>query len=119
MRKDLDLEAEYYVRTTLRVPEGLVAVLEPWREYIGNESRSRTLTIGTGDVDEEYIVEWPNVDGETLLIGITPLHMREALDIFTDVPGITERKGIALFDSGYKTLASVADASRDQLLKIE
>ncbi|TLZ52377.1 MAG: DUF835 domain-containing protein [Methanobacteriota archaeon] len=119
MRKDVDLEVEDYVRTSLRVPEGLVTLLEPWRDYIAHESRSRTLTIGTGDVDEEYIVEWPNVDGETLLIGITPLHMREALDTFTDVPGITERKAIALFDSGYKTLASVATASRDELLKIE
>jgi len=119
MRKDLDLDVEDYVRTSIRVPEGLVALLEPWREYIANESRSRAFTIGTGDVDEEYVVEWPNVDGETLVIGITPLHMREALDAFTQVPGITERKAIALFDAGYKTLGSVGGASRDELLQIE
>ncbi len=119
MRKDLDLDVEDYVRTSIRVPEGLVTLLEPWREYVAHESRSRNLTIGTDDVDEEYVVEWPNVDGETLLIAITPLHMREALDAFTQVAGITEQKAIALFDAGYKTLASVADASRDELLKIE
>src|SRR3990170_5474182 len=95
MRKDVDLKVEDYIRTTIQVPEGLVALLEPWREYVAGESRSRNLTIGTGDVDEEYIVEWPNVDGATLLIGITPLHIREALDAFSRVPGITERKAMA------------------------
>jgi len=119
MRKDVDLAVEDYVRTSIQVPEGLVALLEPWREYVAGESRTRTLVIGTGDVDEEYIVEWPNVDGSTLLIGITPLHIREVLDAFTRVPGITERKAMALFDSGYKTLAALGDASRDELLKIE
>ena len=119
MRKDVDLDVEDYVRTAIRVPEGLVAVLEPWREFVAQESRSRSLTIGTGDVDEEYIVEWPNVDGETLVIGVTPLHMREALDAFTQVPGITERKAIALFDAGYKSLATAGEASRDELLQIE
>ncbi|MEK6851540.1 MAG: DUF835 domain-containing protein, partial [Candidatus Thermoplasmatota archaeon] len=119
MRKDVDLAVEDYVRTAIQVPEGLVALLEPWREYIGGETRTRTLVVGTGAVDEEYIVEWPNVDGATLLIGITPLHIREALDAFTRVPGITERKAMALFDSGYKTLPSLADASRDELLQIE
>ena len=119
MRKDVDLKVEDYIRTTIQVPEGLVALLEPWREYVAGESRTRTLVIGTGEVDEEYIVEWPNVDGATLLIGITPLHIREALDAFSRVPGITERKAMALFDSGYKTLGAVGDASRDELLKIE
>src|SRR3990170_2955112 len=56
MRKDVDLDVEDYVRTTIQVPESLVALLEPWREYIAGESRTRTLVIGTGDVDEAYIV---------------------------------------------------------------
>jgi len=119
MRKDIDLDVEDYIRAIIRVPEGLVAPLEPWRSYIAREVRSRTLTIGTGDVDEEYIVEWPNVEGESLLVGITPLHMREALDAFTEIPGITEKKAIALFDAGYKTLAAVRAASRDEILHIQ
>jgi len=119
MRKDIDLNVEDYIRTTVQVPEGLVAQLEPWRSYVSQETRSRALTVGTADVDEEYIVEWPNVDGATLVVGITPLHMREALDAFTAIPGITERKAIALFDAGYKSVASLRDASRDELLQIE
>lgn len=119
MRKDIDLDVADYIRSNVRVPEGLVALLEPWREYVARETRARSLVIGTGDVDEEYIVEWPNVDGETFLIGITPLHMREALEAFTRIPGISERKAVALFDAGYKSLASLRDASRDELLQIE
>jgi len=119
MRKDIDLAVEDFVRATVQVPESLVGVLEPWREYISQETRARTLTVGTGEVDDEYIVEWPNVDGATLLIGITPLHMREALEAFSQIPGITQRKAIALFDSGYKTLAALRDASRDELMQIE
>ncbi len=119
MRKDLDLAVEDYVRTAIRLPEGLVALLEPWREFVAKETRSRTLTLGTGDVDEEYIVEWPNVEGAALLLGVTPLHMREALEAFTRVPGIAERKAIALFDAGYKSLAALREASRDELLQIE
>ncbi len=119
MRKDIDLQVEDYIRAVVRVPETLVKLLEPWREYIATETRARPLAIGTSDVDEEYIVEWPNVDGETLLIGVTPLHMREALEAFTRVHGITARKAIALFDAGYKTFSSLRDANRDEILHIE
>jgi len=118
MRKDLDLDVEDYVRTNVKVAEELVGTLGPLREYIARESRSRNLTIGTGDVDEEYVVEWPNVDGGTLLIGVTPLHAREVLRAFTAI-GLSERKAFALFDAGYKTLASLKSASREELLGIE
>ncbi|MBI4415705.1 MAG: class I tRNA ligase family protein, partial [Euryarchaeota archaeon] len=118
MRKDLDLDVEDYIRTSVKMADELAALLAPWREYVATESRSRPLSLGTSEVDEEYVVEWPNVDGETLLIGITPLHVREALTAFTAVPGITEKKAFALFDAGYKTLASLRGASRDELLSI-
>jgi isoleucyl-tRNA synthetase len=118
MRKDLDLDVEDYVRTAVKAPEEFVSTLGPLRGYIERESRSRTLTLGTSDVDEEYVVEWPNVDGVTLLIGVTPLHAREALQSFTSI-GLSERKAFSLFDAGYKTLASVKSASREELLAIE
>jgi len=115
MRKDLDLDVEDYVRTNVKAAEELAAVLGPLRDYVARESRSRTLTIGTGDVDEEYVVEWPNVDGGTLLIGVTPLHAREVLRAFMGI-GLSEGKAFALFDAGYKTLASLKSSSREELL---
>src|SRR5437867_11161112 len=102
MRKETDLAVEDYVKAGVRVRKQFATLLEPWKPLIAAETRCRSLTLGEDPVNDEYVVEW-NVEGETFLIGITPLHMAEALGEFTKIPHVTERKAIALYDSGFKT----------------
>jgi len=118
MRKETDLAVEDYIKTAVRVRKEFSKLLEPWKPYLAAETRSRSLVIGEDPVTEEYVVEW-NIEGETITIGITPYRMADALAEFTKIPHITERKGIALFDAGYKTSAALAQATKDDLSRIE
>ncbi len=118
MRKDVDLSVEDFVRAGVKVRRDFARLLEPWKAFIAAETGCRRLGIGEDPVSEEYVVEW-NVEGETFTIGITPLHMAEALSEFTRIPHVTERKAIALYDAGYKTLAALQQATKDDLAKVE
>jgi len=118
MRKDVDLPVEDFVRTAIRVRGELAELLESQREHIASETRSRFLRMEQNEVNEEYGVEW-NVEGETMLIGITPLHMGETIAQFSRVDGITVNKAMALFDAGYKTMAALSQATPQELAAVE
>ena len=118
MRKEIDLDVEDYVQTVVKVRREFAQILEAWKEYIAAETRSRSLTLGGDPSKDEYIVQW-TVEGETFEIGITPLHMSEAIRDFTKVPRITERKAIALYDAGYKTVGALWGATKDELAQVE
>jgi hypothetical protein len=70
----------------IKVRQELAELLEAKRAHIGTETRSKSLRIDEMDVNEEYAVQW-DVEGETMLIGVTPLHMDEAIAQFTKVEG--------------------------------
>jgi len=117
MRKDIDLPVEDFIRTAIKVRPELGELLDTWKTHIASETRSKSLSLGYGDVNEEYGVEW-NVEGETLVIGITPLHMGEAMAQFTKVEGISQAKAAALFEAGYKTMAALSQATPAELAGI-
>ena len=118
MRKDIDLPVEDFVRTAIRVRAELAEMIKSQKGHIATETRSRVLRVDQADVNEEYGVEW-NVEGETMLIGITPLHMGEAIAQFTKIEGITQNKAMTLFDAGYKTLTALSQATPQELVAIE
>ena len=89
MRKDIDLEVDDYVVTTLRASRDLAAALEAQRDLVARETRSRILNRVDQAVQAEYVVEWNDVEGQSVTIGLTPLHMAEALRDFATLPGIT------------------------------
>ena len=119
MRKDIDLDVDDYVVTTVRASRDLATALEAMRDLVARETRSRILSLVDGDVRAEYVVEWNDVDGQSLTVGLTPLHMAEALRDFTAVAGLTPAKAMLLFDAGYKSLAALRAASRQELAAIE
>lgn len=118
MRKEIDLDVEDFIKTKVKARPDLLKLLLEWKDYIAKETRSREFWFSKIDVDEEYVVEW-NIEGEVLSIGVTPLFMKEATDAFTSIPGITEKKAVALFDAGYLSLSSLELASTDELEAIE
>jgi len=108
-----------YIVTTARASRELAAALDARRDLVARETRSRILSIVDKDVEAEYVVEWNDVNGQTVTIGLTPLHVTEALREFTRLPGITGAKAILLFDAGYKSVAALRAASRAELAAIE
>lgn len=117
MRKELNMDIDDFANTTIKASEELAGKLEPWVEYIARETRSRSVGFSKGEVAEEYVVEW-NVQGETFQLGITPLHMAEALFAFTGIRGISTAMAIALFDAGYTSLASLRSATSSELVQV-
>ncbi len=118
MRKDIDLPVDDYIKTSIKIRPELAELLESWRGHVATETRSRVLQVSQAEVDEEYTVSW-NVEGETILIGITPLHMGEAITQFTKIDGITQNKATTLFEAGYKTLAALNQATPAEIAAIE
>ena len=119
MRKDLDLDVDDFIVTTIRAGRDLAEALEAQRDLVARETRSRILSVSGRDVEAEYVVEWNDVDGQSVTIGLTPLHMSEALREFSRLPGISPAKAMLLFDAGYKSLAALRSASRQELAAVE
>ncbi len=119
MRKDTDLDVDDFVVTVLRASRELASALEAQKNLVSRETRSRVLRLVDGEVRAEYVVEWNDVNGQSVTVGITPLHMTEALREFTRLPGITSAKATLLFDAGYKSLAALRSATRAELAAIE
>ena len=117
MRKELNLEVQDYVRTAVKVRAEVAKMLEPWKEAITRETRSRSLSLGEQAVSEEYVIDWP-VDAETFTIGVTPFHMGAALREFAPIKGIGEGKAVQLFDAGYTSLAALRMASEKELVTV-
>ncbi|MCK4456402.1 MAG: isoleucine--tRNA ligase [Thermoplasmata archaeon] len=118
MRKEIDLDVEDFVSTKIKGGEELLRLVAKWKDFIATETRSRDLHLSKVDIDEEYVVEW-NIEGEVVTIGITPLYMKEALNTFTQIPGINEKKAVLMYDAGYNSLASLEQATSGELGKIE
>jgi len=119
MRKEIDLDVDDYIVTTVKANKDFAAMLAREKSLIARETRSRTLTFTDKAVDEEYIVEWNDVDGQSVTIGVTPLHASEALREFTKIPGITPARAMALFDAGYKSLAALRQTTKQELVAVD
>src|SRR5205814_5079855 len=83
------LDVDDFLITVIKTNKELAALIGGQRDFIGRETRSRRITFADGAVEAEYVVEWNDVDGHSVTIGVTPLHMSEALRDFTRIPGIT------------------------------
>src|SRR5438552_17724136 len=119
MRKEIDLDLDDFLTTVVKANKELAALIGGQKEFMGRETRSRRVTFTDGPVEAEYVVEWNDVDGHSVTIGVTPLHMSEALRDFTRIPGITVPKAMALFDAGYKSRGALQAAPKQELAQIE
>src|SRR5438309_396037 len=119
MRKDIDLDVDDFIETVVKTSKDFATMLGSQKEFMARETRSRKFTFAEGTVESEYVVEWNDVDGHSVTIGVTPLHMSEALRDFTRIPGITVPKAVALFDAGYKSLGALRAATKQELAQIE
>jgi len=115
MRKDLDLDVDDFIATVIKTDKDFAASLDSQKAFIARETRSRSLTFTDRPVESEHVVEWKDVDGHAVTIGVTPLHLSEAIREFTRIPGITMPKAMALFDAGYKSLATLRAATKQEL----
>jgi len=119
MRKDLDLDVDDFIATVIRTNKEFAATLEAQQAFIARETRSRSLTFTDKAVASEHVVEWKDVDGHGVTIGVTPLHLSESIREFTRIPGLTMAKAMALFDAGYKSLAALRSATKQELLAVD
>ena len=108
-----------FIATVVKTNKEFAATLAPQVAFMARETRSRRFAFTDKDVESEYVVEWNDIDGRSVTIGVTPLHMSESLREFTKVPGITTAKAMALFDAGYKSVAALKAATKGELAVIE
>ncbi len=119
MRKDLDLDVDDFIATVIKTDKELAASLDSQKAFIARETRSRSLTFTDKPVESEHVVEWKDVDGHAVTIGVTPLHLSEPIREFTRIPGITVQKAMALFDAGYKSLATLRATTKQELAAVD
>src|SRR5207247_9826231 len=103
----------------IKTDKEFAASLDPQKAFIARETRSRSLILTDKPVQSEHVVEWKDVDGHAVTIGVTPLHLSEAIREFTRIPGITVPKAMTLFDAGYKSLATLRAATKQELAAVD
>jgi hypothetical protein len=118
MRKEVDMDVEDYLKTQIKAKGDVLDMLAKWRDFIAFETRSRSLDFNEEEINEEYMVEW-QIEKETIGIGITPLYIKEAIDSYTKIPGMTPKKAIALYDADYKTLHQLDKTTKNDLMKVK
>ncbi|MFH0815225.1 MAG: isoleucine--tRNA ligase [Methanobacteriota archaeon] len=116
MRKDIEMDVEDFIKATVSADDEVQPSLERWEDTILAETRCSELAFGV-DVEEEYVVEWP-MGGHNVVLGITPIRMKVAVQEFMKVPGIEKSLAVAIFTSGFWTLESVTQAPKEDALKI-
>ncbi len=117
MRKDMGLNVEEYVKVQVECSSKIEAAIDAWRDHISRETRARKMEVVTGPKGE-YIVEW-NVAGEPLLVAITSLQMKKAMDEISSIPGMTQEKAMRLLEAGYASMDSLVKAPLEDLIAIE
>jgi isoleucyl-tRNA synthetase len=116
MRKDIEMDVEDFARVSVSAGDEVQPSLERWEDTILSETRCSELAFGV-DVEEEYVVEWP-IDGHPVVLGVTPVRMKASIEEFMKVPGIEKALAVSMFTSGYPTLESVTQATKEDALKI-
>src|SRR5437867_12395269 len=119
MRKDLDLDVDDFIATVIKTDKEFGSSLDSQKAFIARETRSRSLTFADKPVESEHVIEWKDVDGHAVTIGVTPLHLSEAIREFTRISGITVQKAMTLFDAGYKSLATLRAATKQELAAVD
>src|SRR2546428_11911916 len=118
MPKDLDLDVDDFIAAVINTDKEFAASLDQQKAFIARETRSRSLTFTDKPVESEHVVEWKDVDGHVVTIGVTPLHLSEAIREFTRIPRITVQKAMALFDAGYKSLPTLRAPTNQELAAV-
>src|SRR3989441_4008446 len=119
MRKDLDLDVDDFIAAVINTDKEFAASLDQQKAFIARETRSRSLTFTDKPVESEHVVEWKDVDGHAVTIGVTPLYLSEAIREFTRISDITVQKAMALFDAGYKSLATLRATTKQELAAVD
>ena len=71
MRKEMDLQVEDSIKTSVNLSSELADLVKDWHEYISKETRSVELKIRpTEEITAEFSKDW-DVEGEKIKIGLT------------------------------------------------
>lgn len=117
MRKDMELDIEEYVSLSIMMSSGLLNLLDNHGnlETIVEETRANQVEI-VDDANGDYIIEW-EIEGETIVIGITALDIKRSVDEYAQIPGIDRKLALALVDAGITGGAMFTDSQREFILK--
>jgi predicted amidophosphoribosyltransferase len=114
-RKDMKLDVEEYVKVQVKASTKLEEYFKVWKEHIMSETRCRQMDF-VHSVEGEHTATW-DVEGEHVEVGLTSLHIKEALDQLMTIPGLPQSSAIKLIESGRKTLADLKPLTEDQLIE--
>jgi predicted amidophosphoribosyltransferase len=84
-----------------------------WKEHIMSETRCRQMDF-VHTVEGEHTATW-EVEEEHVEVGLTSLHIKEALDQLLTIPGLAQAAAIRLIELGHRTLNDLKPLSEDQL----
>ncbi len=118
MRKDMDLNFGDYINLYISGNEDIENAVETWGEEIAESTKAQEITLTNEEgMEGEYIVEW-YIEGEKVVVGITPLYWEEMVSAFSRIPGISKQRAETLFDAGYINMDMLRGAKEDELTQI-
>jgi isoleucyl-tRNA synthetase len=116
MRKDMDLDVEEFITAKVKASTKLIEFFKVWKDHIAKETRSKSITF-TEQPGGESLVSW-EVEGESIEVGVTSLHTREAIGQFSAIPGLSRDSALSLVEAGYKSPSDLKSLSEDAIAAI-
>jgi len=117
MRKDMKLNVEEFVRVQIQCSKRVDGFLDVWKEKIALETRAKEFEV-VDSPKGEYIVEW-NIETESLIIGVTSLRIKGALDDLMKAAGAPQDKAQKLYDAGFKTTDALKAAPQEDISLVD
>ena len=118
MRKDMGLNFTDYINLYIAGNEEIESAVESWGEEIAEATRSQEIALTNEEgMEGEYIVEW-YIEGEKVIIGITPLYWEEMIEAFSRIPGVTKARAESLFEAGYTNFDDLLRSGADEIAQI-
>ncbi len=116
MRKDMKLDVEEFIAVELNAPAKIEEYVKVWMDHIMSETRCRRMQF-MNQPSGEYKVQW-DIEGEKLSLGITSLHIRDAISDLMELPGMTQKMALALVDAEYRSVDSLRELDEEKLAVI-
>lgn len=113
MRKDMDLDVEEFIAAKVKASTKLVEFFKIWKEHIMKETRAKELEF-TDHLAGESVVSW-EVEGESIEVAVTSLHLKDALNRMLEIAGLSKQGAMSLVEAGFKSPDDLRTMGEEQI----
>jgi len=115
-RKEMKLDVEEFIKVEVRADVKLAEYIKMWKQHIMSEVRSKSMEL-VMEVHGDQVGKW-EIEGEKVEIGVSSMHLKDAIKELAKIPGITAKAAESLVDAGVRSEADLKQLGEDKVEEI-